>query len=78
MKKNPPQIRLKRIHLETLIDTLMDLYMGGVSYIDIMGISQPKNDIINIIVREEYIEKEEYNEELPLTPLSDEILNQLI
>ena len=58
----------------------MDLYMGGVEYIDIMGTPHPKNDIINIIVRDEYINdvEEENEEEYNNTPLSDETLNQLI
>jgi len=54
--------------------------MGGVEYIDIMGTPHPKNDIINIIVRDEYINdvEEENEEEYNNTPLSDETLNQLI
>lgn len=68
---------MKKIHLESLIDTLMDLYMGGVNYIDITGISHPVNDIVNIIVRDDYFNEEE-DEEEDDCPLSDETLNQLI
>jgi hypothetical protein len=76
-QKNSPQIRVKKIPLEYFIDTLMDLYMGGVVYIDIVGTPHPKNDILNIIVKDEYIgEEEDYYEEEP--PLTDETLNLLI
>ena len=74
--KKFPQVRLNKIPLESFMDTLMDLYMGGVEYIDIIGTAHPANDIINIIVREEYIEDFEEDEED--SPLTDEILNSLI
>ena len=77
--KKFPQVRLNKIPLESFMDNLMDLYMGGVEYIDIIGTAHPMNDIINIIVREEYV-NEDFEEEDDINefPLTDETLNLLI
>lgn len=71
--KKPQQIKLRKIPLEPLIDTLMELYSGGVEFIDIVGTQLPYHDILNILVQEEYITEEQED-----IPLSDETLNQLI
>ena len=75
--KKFPQVRLNKIPLESFIDTLMDLYMGGVEYIDLIGTVHPVGDMINIIVREEYI-NEEFDNTGDENTLTDEILNSLI
>lgn len=67
-----------------LIDTLTHIYNSGADYVDIIGIQNDEQDVINIVVKEDYMtdeELEEYDEEdddEDVPPLSDEDINNLI
>jgi hypothetical protein len=67
-----------------LIDALTHIYNSGADYVDIIGIQNDEQDVINIVVKEDYMtdeELEEYDEEEQDDddiPLSDEDINNLI
>ena len=67
-----------------LIDTLTHIYNSGADYVDIIGIQNDEQDVINIVVMEDYMtdeELEEYDEEEQDEDddlLSDEDINNLI
>ena len=66
-----------------LIDTLTHIWDSGADYVDIIGIQNDEQDVINIVVMEDYMtdeELEEYDEEEQDDddPLSDEDINNLI
>ncbi len=73
-------MRFRKISLELLLDTLTHLWDAGADYVDIIGIQGEDQDVINIVVKEEYMSEEEndvYDEEED-KPLSDEDINNLI
>lgn len=75
------EMRFRKISLELLLDTLTHLWDAGADYVDIIGIQNEDQDIINIVVKEEYMSEEEPNDESdeePPTTLSDEDINNLI
>ena len=72
MKKE--KVVLKKIHLQSFIDILIDVYNGGAEFIDIVGIPDVEQDYIGITVREEYIESEDTHE----NQLTKEIIKQLL
>lgn len=79
-------MRFRKISLELLLDTLTHIWDSGADYVDIIGIQGDEQDVINIVVKEDYMSDdiEEYEEEedddddSPLPPLSDEDINNLI
>jgi len=75
-------MRFRKISLQVLIDTLTHIWDSGADYVDIIGIQNDEQDVINIVVKEDYMSDdiEEYEEEddPPLPPLSDEDINNLI
>jgi len=78
-------MRFRKISLQVLIDTLTHIWDSGADYVDIIGIQNDEQDVINIVVQEDYMSDdiEEYeegdNDENPsLPPLSDEDINNLI
>ena len=81
MRQNKKEIRFRKISLELLLDTLTHIWDAGADYVDIIGIQGEDQDVINIVVQEEYMSEEEndvYNEEEEDKPLSDEDINNLI
>lgn len=84
--ENKDQVRLKKIPLGVFIQALMDIYNGGVDYIDIIGTPGEEQDTIGIAFTDEYMSKEEDSpkeetkdeEEIKNIKLSDEDLNQLL
>jgi len=81
------QVRLKKIPLGVFIQALMDVYNGGVDFIDIIGTPGEEQDTIGIAFSDEYMSKEEEEtpeteetkeEEIKNIKLSDEDLNQLL
>jgi hypothetical protein len=81
------QVRLKKIPLGVFIQALMDVYNGGVDFIDIIGTPGEEQDTIGIAFTDEYMSKEEdetpeteetKEEEIKNIKLSDEDLNQLL
>lgn len=77
-------MRFRKISLELLLDTLTHIWDSGADYVDIIGIQGDEQDVINIVVKEDYMSDdiEEYeeddDEDSPLPPLSDEDINNLI
>lgn len=79
------QVRIRKVHLQTLLDILSDLFDKGVDYVDIIGTLDDEQDSLGISFSKEYM-AEEYMEnfdniDIPnqmKTNLSDDDLNQLI
>lgn len=78
-------MRFRKISLELLLDTLTHIWDSGADYVDIIGIQGDEQDVINIVVKEDYMsddieeyEEEDDDEDSPLPPLSDEDINNLI
>ena len=84
MRQNSKEVRFRKISLQMLIDTLTHIYNSGADYVDIIGIQNDEQDVINIVVMEDYMtdeELEEYDEEEQDEDddlLSDEDINNLI
>ena len=83
MKENNGELRFRKISLRLLLDTLTHIWNSGADYVDIIGIRGDEQDVINIVVQEDYmtdeeLEEEEDEEEDDDTPLSDEDINNLI
>lgn len=81
------QVKLRKIHLDTLMKLLVELYDKGVDYIDIIGTVDKVQDSIGISFCSEYMNEDmkENFDNIPskeiddVKPLSDEDdLNQLI
>lgn len=86
---NDQHIKIRKVHLSTFIEILIDLYNKGVDYVDIIGSIEPEQDSIGISFSKEYMSKEhkENFDKIPVTSkkddeinikLSDEDLNQLL
>ncbi len=83
MRQNK-EIRFRKISLELLLDTLTHIWDAGADYVDIIGIQGEDQDVINIVVQEDYMsdeepidESEDDDDDTPPT-LSDEDINNLI
>jgi hypothetical protein len=82
--ENSKEVRFRKISLRLLLDTLTHIWNSGADYVDIIGIRGDEQDVINIVVQEDYMtdeELEEYDDEdenEDETPLSDEDINNLI
>jgi len=84
------QVKLRKIHLDTLMKLLAELYDKGVDYIDVIGTTDKVQDSIGISFCSEYMSenmKENFDKLPGLTiedkddedsPLSEDDLNQLI
>lgn len=79
MENNNIDVKLLKIPVKILIETLVSLYEMGADYIDIIGINNIEQDTIAISVRKEYMcadydefddeEYEEYEDEEEETPI---------
>jgi hypothetical protein len=84
--ENNKEVRFRKISLQLLLDTLTHIWDSGADYVDIIGIQGEDQDVINIVVKEEYMSEEEHDvydeeeeDEDDDTPtLSDEDINNLI
>jgi hypothetical protein len=80
------EMKIQKIPLDNLINTLVDIYNAGVDYVDIFGISEKDNDNIVVSFTEEYMTeegkknftKEDLNLEIRSEKLTDDDINQLI
>jgi hypothetical protein len=78
-------MRIRKIHLQTFLDVLADLYDKGVDYIDIIGTLDEEQDFVSISFSKEYMSEEhssnfenvDFPEQIK-TNLSDDDINQLI
>ena len=80
MRQNK-EIRFRKISLQLLLDTLTHIWDAGADYVDIIGIQGEDQDVINIVVQEDYMSDEpidEAEEEDDPPTLSDEDINNLI
>lgn len=76
-------MRFRKINLEALIDTLTHIYNTGADYVDIIGTLDDVQDVINIVVQEDYMTdnddlEEDEEEENYTDKLSDEDINNLL
>lgn len=82
MKENNGELRFRKISLRLLLDTLTHIWNSGADYVDIIGLRGDEQDVINIVVQEDYMTDEELEEEEDedddTPPLSDEDINNLI
>lgn len=62
-------MKITRIKLTDFMDALKRIHNEGAEYIDIVGVSDNKQDTIMVEVRDEYIRNE---------GLTDELLNDLL
>jgi len=68
------QVKLEKIHLESFIDMLMDVYSHGGRYVDMIAMHNAIQDTVTVIVRDDYIQQE-----APVdNQLTDTFLNELI
>jgi hypothetical protein len=69
------KLQIKKVPILSLLSILEDLYMEGTIYVDIEGVSSSEefSDSIKVIVRPEYVEKEEdiIFDETNITPISE-------
>jgi hypothetical protein len=81
------EIRIQKIPLDRLIETLVDLYNKGVDYIDISGMPGEEFDSMAVAFTKEYMTEEgkknfeeDYKVDLDISPskLTDDDINQLI
>jgi len=82
MRQNK-EIRFRKISLQLLLDTLTHIWDAGADYVDIIGIQGEDQDVINIVVQEDYMSEEDTDvydeeEEEDNDTLSDEDINNLI
>lgn len=71
----------KKIPLKIFIEILQDAWDRGADYIDIIGVADAIQDNISIAIKEEYMHREEGEEDIEINPnkdITDEDLNQLI
>lgn len=80
------EVKIEKIPLDKLIDTLVELYNKGIDYIDIAGVPGKEFDRLAIGFNKEYMTEQgkknfaELDEELEIKPskLTDDDLNFLI
>lgn len=57
MEQNKP-ITIKKVHLDSFIEILIDLYDKGVDYVDIIGVNNEVQDSIGISFSKDYMNSE--------------------
>jgi hypothetical protein len=82
------EIRIQKVPLDRLIETLVDLYNKGVDYIDISGVPGVEFDRMAIVFTKDYMTEQgkinfegddvDLNLEIEPTKLTDDDINQLI
>lgn len=91
--KNPKELKIKKVHLDSFITLLTDLYNRGVDYVDIIGVMDDKQDMVGLSFCKEYMSKDQEenfndipvnisnkknNDEIEIRFSDDDDLNQLI
>jgi hypothetical protein len=84
------KMRIRKIHVKTLVETLVNLYDNGVDYVDVIGILDDTQDSIGLSFSKAYMAKgmkkqfDNISEKSVVKDikidkkLSDEDLNQLL
>ena len=77
-------VELRKIPLEGFIDILQELFDKGADYVDIVARPNEEQDVISLVVKQEYIDPEYNGFEEEITsypreePLSSTDLNSLV
>jgi hypothetical protein len=81
------EVKIEKIPLDRLIETLVDLYNKGIDYIDIAGVPGIDQDRMAIVFTRDYMteegkknfgEEDELDLEIGPSKLTDDDINQLI
>lgn len=80
------EVKIQKIPLDKLIDTLVDLYNKGVDYVDVVGVPGKEFDRMGISFTGEYMTEQgrknfegmDLAVEIKESKLTDEDLNELI
>lgn len=80
------EVKIQKIPLDKLIDTLVDLYNKGVDYVDVVGVPGKEFDRMGISFTGEYMTEQgrknfegmDLEVEIKESKLTDEDLNELI
>ena len=81
------EVKIQKIPLDRLIETLVDLYNKGIDYVDIAGVPGIDQDRMAIVFTREYMteegkknfgEDDELDLEIGPSKLTDDDINQLI
>jgi hypothetical protein len=80
------EVKIEKIPLDKLIDTLVDLYNRGIDYIDVVGVPGKEFDRMGIAFTRDYMTEQgkenfeglDLDLEIKTTKLTDEDLNELI
>jgi len=80
------EVKIEKIPLNTLIDTLVDLYNRGIDYVDTVGVPGIEFDRMGIAFTRDYMTEQgkenfeglDLDIEIKTTKLTDEDLNELI
>lgn len=82
------EVKIQKIPLDRLIETLVDLYNKGIDYIDISGVAGDDQDRMAIVFTKDYMTEQgkknfgEDDDEIDLdigpSKLTDDDINQLI
>jgi len=57
------KVVLRKIALQPFIETLVNVYNSGADYIDLVGTPEETQDVISIVVHQDYISEAEEGEE---------------
>lgn len=81
------EVKIQKIPLDRLIETLVDLYNKGIDYIDISGVPGDDQDRMAIVFTKDYMteqgkknfgEEDDLDIEIGPSKLTDDDINQLI
>jgi len=81
------EVKIQKIPLDRLIETLVDLYNKGIDYVDISGVPGIDQDRMAIVFTRDYMteegkknfgEEDELDLEIGPSKLTDDDINQLI
>ena len=80
------EVKIEKIPLDKLIDTLVELYNRGIDYIDVVGVPGKEFDRMGIAFTRDYMTEQgkenfeglDLDIEIKATKLTDEDLNELI
>jgi len=81
------EVKIQKIPLDRLIETLVDLYNKGIDYVDISGMPGIDQDRMAIVFTKDYMteegkknfgEEDEIDLEIGPSKLTDDDINQLI
>lgn len=90
--KTPKELRIKKVHLDSFIQLLVDLYDKGIDYVDIIGVMDDTQDMVGLSFCREYMSEgkrddfdnvpinitKKVNDEIQIRFSDDDDLNQLI